>query len=146
MPNRSMNALLNVELALAAATVTSGVDGGIIDTQGYDSVMFAVTVTDLESGESVTLNLEDGEDSGLSDESQVSPEFVVVSGSNNESDGTGTLSLSFADGDRDGTFLISYVGPKRYVRLGDVTASGGDGAVISAVAIKGYPAHLPSGA
>lgn len=107
----------------------------IIDTQGYDSLTFVIATGSLaDSDVTFAVLVEDGDNSGLSDNDDVSDDYLVGT----ESD------AGFQFDDDDETRKIGYVGTKRYVRL-TITPSGNtSAALLSAVAVLGHPSRVPT--
>ncbi len=111
--------------AISADTTTNGV---IIDTAGFESILFVIQSGTLADGTYTPL-IQEGDDSGLSDAASVS-----------DADLTNTeASVAFAATDDNTSKSIAYVGDKRYVRLNIVSASTSSGGTLSAVAVKGNP-------
>ena len=117
---------IDERVALNIQTITTNVDGEIIDTAGYESIEFLVSTGTWTAG-TITPKLQDGDDSGLSDAADVASDFVVGS--------------YVALGAANGVTRVGYVGKKRYVRLSAVSASanlqGG------AIAVLGSPHSAP---
>ena len=111
--------------AISSDTTTNGV---IIDTAGYESILFVIQSGTITDGTYTSL-IQEGDDSGLSDAASVA-----------DADLTNTeASIAFAATDDNTSKSIAYVGDKRYVRLNIVSASTSSGGTLSAVAIKGDP-------
>ena len=111
--------------AISSDTTTNGV---IIDTAGYESILFVIQSGTLADGTYTPL-IQEGNDSGLSDAASVA-----------EGDLTNTeASVAFAATDDNAVKSIAYVGDKRYVRLNIVSASTSSGGTLGAVAVKGNP-------
>lgn len=115
--------------AIDPAVYTATKVGDIIDTQGYESLLFSIQSGVLTTG-TWTPKIEDGDDSALSDAADVDSDFLI-----------GTIAAATFAATDDGTIKkIGYVGKKRYVRLTLTGASTPDG-LIGAQAILGYPLH-----
>ena len=111
--------------AISSDTTTNGV---ILDTAGYESILFVIQSGTLADGTYTPL-IQEGDDSGLSDAASVA-----------DADLTNTeASVAFAATDDNAVKSIAYVGDKRYVRLNIVSASTSSGGTLSAVAVKGNP-------
>ena len=111
--------------AISSDTTTNGV---ILDTTGYESILFVIQSGTLADGTYTPL-IQEGDDSGLSDAASVA-----------DADLTNTeASVAFAATDDNAVKSIAYVGDKRYVRLNIVSASTSSGGTLSAVAVKGNP-------
>ena len=111
--------------AISSDTTTNGV---IIDTAGYESILFVIQSGTITDGTYTPL-IQEGDDSGLSDAASV----VDADLTNTEA------SVAFAATDDNAVKSIAYVGDKRYVRLNIVSASTSSGGTLSAVAVKGDP-------
>lgn len=121
---------------VAARTDNTAIVSSIIDRLGYDSVeLVLITGTNTDANATFTVLVEDGNNSGLSDNVAV-PDSELL--------GTEALaSYTFAD-DAE-TRKIGYVGNKRYVRL-TVTPAGNDAGniFIAGVAVLGHPNLSPT--
>lgn len=107
----------------------------IIDTKGFDSLTFLINTGSLADADATfAVLIEDGDDSGLSDNAAVADKFLL-----------GTEALAgFNYGDDNEVRKIGYIGPKRYVRM-TITPSGNSGnAFVSAVAVLGHPNLAPT--
>ena len=108
----------------------------IVDRLGYDALTFAiVTGTNTDVDATFAVLVEDGDNSGLSDNVAVADEHLV---------GTEALAgFTFADDVE--CRKIGYVGNKRYVRL-TITPTGNDSGniFVSAVAVLGRPHSMPT--
>lgn len=121
---------------IAARTDNTAIVSAIIDRLGYDSLtLVLVTGTNTDTNATFAVLVEDGDDSGLSDNGTVDDSELL---------GTEALAgFTFAD---DGECRkIGYIGHKRYVRL-TVTPSGNDSGNIflAGVAILGHPRVVPT--
>lgn len=137
MPNREIKNTINHINAfdIQAITTDTTTDGDIIDTQGFDSLLFAILAGTLTDG-TYTPFIEDGDDSGLSDAAAVSDTFLT----NTEAD------TAFAATDDNTSKTIGYVGGKRYVRLALVSASTSSGGTLGAIALLGNANVAKTGA
>lgn len=121
---------------VAARTDNTAIVSAIIDTLGYESCeLVLITGTNTDVNATFAVLVEDGDNSGLSDNVAV-PDAQLL--------GSEALAgFTFAD---DGeTRKIGYLGGKRYVRL-TLTPSGNDSGniFIAGVAILGHPRHAPT--
>ena len=120
----------------AARTDNTAIVSAIIDTLGYESVELAlVTGANTDTNATFAVLVEDGDNSGLSDNAAVADTFLLGTEA-----GAG---FTFAD---DGECRkIGYVGGKRYVRM-TVTPSGNDSGNIflAGVAVLGNPRSAPT--
>jgi hypothetical protein len=108
----------------------------IIDTRGYESCTFVLhNGTNTDANATFVVLVEDGDDSGLSDNVAVDDGYLV---------GTELLAgFTFAN---DNTCRkVGYVGTKRYVRV-TVTPTGNNSGdwFMSGIAILGHPAMFPT--
>ena len=102
----------------------------IIDTSGFDSLTFVMATGSIADADATfTVLIEDGDDSGLSDNAAVADADLV---------GTELLA-GFAFDDDDESRKIGYIGPKRYVRLTITPVANASAALVSAMAILGHP-------
>ena len=107
----------------------------IIDTQGYSSCAFAIiTGTLADADATFTILVEDGADSGLSDAAAVADTFLDPT--------EATASFTFADDSK--VRLISYKGPKRYVRLTCTPANNSGNAPLACLVALGRPHEAPT--
>ncbi|MBU1567712.1 MAG: hypothetical protein KJ630_19070 [Proteobacteria bacterium] len=106
----------------------------IIDCAGYDGMEFAISAGTLtDANATFTVLVHEDSDSALATASAVADAQLL---------GTEALaSFTFA-GDDDVT-KIGYIGNERYVRLTVTPAGNSASALISAVAIMGYPKLMP---
>tara|TARA_R110002020_G_scaffold154083_1_gene333597 strand:- start:174 stop:584 length:411 start_codon:yes stop_codon:yes gene_type:complete len=116
--------------AISTDTTTNG---NIIDTRGYESILFVMQSATLTDGTYTPL-IQEGDDSGLSDAAAVADADLT----DTEAD------QAFAATDDNATKKIAYVGSKRYVRLNIVSASTSSGGTLGAVAILGHPLAAPT--
>ena len=126
----------NINIAGIAATGvitvtdTTAIVSGIVDKQGYDSLTFAIaagTLADVDA--TFTVLVEDGDDSGLSDNAAVADAYLL---------GTEALA-SFTFAEDASAFKIGYVGSKRYVRCTVTPAANTGSAPIAIIGILGHP-------
>ena len=111
--------------AISSDTTTNGV---IIDTAGYESIMFVIVSGTITDGTYTPL-IQEGDDSGLSDAASVA-----------DADLTNTeASVAFTATDDNTVKSIAYVGSKRYVKFNIDSAGTSSGGTLSAVAVKGDP-------
>ena len=125
-------ALSPVATALADDTVQVS---EIIDMRGFKSMIFVIlTGTLADSNATFAVLIEDGDDSGLSDNTAVDDDQLL---------GTESL-IGFDFADDDDVRKIGYRGEKRYVRM-TITPSGNSGdAPLAAIAIMGDPDDRPT--
>lgn len=129
----------NVKLITALYPRTIATDtttaGAIIDTKGFNSVLFGVqTGTLANSDGDYTVLIEDGDDSGLSDAAAVADTYLL---------GTESGASFTADTDDAKLSKVGYIGNKRYVRLSIVSTNTTNGQVIGALCALGHPQDAP---
>ena len=108
----------------------------IIDTQGFYSAAFLIhTGTLTDANATFVVLIEDGDDSGLSDNAAVADIFLEPVES----------TVNFDFGDDLIVRKIAYTGPKRYLRC-TVTPSGNDAgaAPLSCMALLGHMQEQPN--
>jgi len=115
-------------VSIATDTTTAGL---IIDTLGYESIMFAMITGVLTDGDYLAV-LHDGDTSNLAD-------AAVVSGD----DLLGTLPNFDADTDDATVGRFGYRGKKRYVRVSVTSSSTSTGALVAVLATLGHPKTVP---
>ena len=121
--------------ANVTVTDTTAVVSGIVDTQGYNSHEFVIvtgTLADVDA--TFVVLVEDGDDSGLSDNAAVADGNLL---------GTEVLAaFTFA---ADGaTRKIGYKGTERYIRCTVTPAANTGSAPIAIVCIQGNPNNAPT--
>lgn len=115
-----------------AITDNTAAVSAIIDCQGYDMVTLAfVTGTDADADATFTVLLEEGDNSGLSDNAAVADADMVsmTAGSVPET----AAAFTFADDFE--TRAIGYLGSKRYIRLTITPAANTGNFFVAGVAI-----------
>lgn len=121
---------------IAARTDNTAIVSAIIDTAGYEGCeLILITGTNTDTNATFAVLVEDGDNSGLSDNAAVADAQLL-----------GTEALAgFTYADDVETRKIGYVGNKRYVRV-TVTPSGNDSGniFIAGVAVLGAARHRPS--
>jgi len=128
---------INPVRALSPASVADNTAqvSQIIDTQGFGSLTFLIASGSLADADATfTVLVEDGDDSGLSDNAAVADAQLL---------GTEALA-SFTFAEDDSTFKIGYLGSKRYVRLTITPAANAPAALLSAIALLGNPRVAPT--
>lgn len=126
---------LKVTKAVATGTVTASGTGITIDTQGFQSIMFAVlisAVTTADASNYITFGFAEGDASDNSDMTAVTDTDRILNSAviNNTNQDELTLKIGLS------------LGTKRYVRL-IWTETGTASADFSGIAILGHPAHAP---
>lgn len=117
---------------LVAITADGTVNGNIIDTLGFESIEFIGQSGTITDGDHV-LQLEDGDDSGLSDNADV-PSAQVL----------GEL-FAFASADDDVVLRTGCITKKRYIRASLVTTNETTGIdFFGIIAILSNPKTIPT--
>lgn len=121
---------------VAARTDNTAIVSAIIDTKGYESVeLVLITGTNTDTNATFAVLVEDGDNSGLSDNVAVADAQLL-----------GTEAVAgFTFSDDVECRKIGYVGNKRYVRV-TVTPSGNDSGniFIAGVAVLGNSRNAPT--
>jgi hypothetical protein len=138
MTTRDLHNCINVKRGLspvAAVTDNTAFVSEIVDTYGYESAEFIILTGSLADADATfTVLVEDGDDSGLSDNAAVADKFLL---------GTEALaSFTFAADNK--VFKIGYVGDKRYVRVTITPANNTGNAFIAGAWLLGHPRSLPT--
>lgn len=108
--------------------------GVITDTEGYNSLTYAIAMGSLADTDATFAILVEHSDVSDLTGSVVVPDDMLV----------GTEALAgFAFGDDDETRKIGYIGDKRYVRLTLTPTDNTGAAVVCVIAILGEGAHQP---
>ena len=123
------------QVALNFGTISSDTTtaGNIIDTQGFESVMFGIITGTVTDGD-YTILIQDGDESDLSDAAAVADASLL---------GTEAGASFTADTDDNKISKIGYIGKKRYVRMSIVSTNTSSGAVIGGYAMLGHPHFEP---
>ncbi len=121
-------------MAIKDQTTTLALDASvastdIVDTQGYMSLTYCLNVINTTS-----LAFEHGDDSGLSDATDVAADDIIVG------DGAGTVTGNDVAYTATGTANVGYVGKKRYVKV-TVTNAATDATIVT---ILGNPLKAPT--
>ena len=120
--------------ATGVITVTdnTAIVSGIVDKQGFDSLMFIIATGTLADADATfTVLVEDGDDSGLSDAAAVADAYLL---------GTEALA-SFTFAEDASALKIGYIGGKRYVRCTVTPAANTGSAPIAIVGLLGHPSR-----
>jgi len=119
---------------IQAITTDTTTAGDILDTQGYESVTFVFQAGTLTDGDYTPL-IREGDDSGLSDASEVSDLRLLPSGTGQEA--SAALSTS------NGVSKIGVTSNKRYIEASLVSANTSSGGTLGAIALLGHPNNAP---
>ena len=125
-----VRAISPVSVADNTAQVSS-----IIDRQGYESLTFLIALGSIADADATfAVTMDHGSASNLSDAATVPAAELL---------GTTTLAGFQFDDDNE-TRKIGYRGIKRYVRLTITPSANASAALISAIALLGHPAQVPT--
>ena len=120
----------------AAGTDNTAYVSQIVDTLGFNSCEFIIlTGANTDADATFTVLVEDGDNSGLSDNLPVADAVLL---------GT-EAQASFLFSDDNKVFKIGYVGYKRYVRVTITPANNGAGNIyLAGVWVLGHPTSAPT--
>ncbi|WP_193183258.1 hypothetical protein [Nisaea sediminum] len=108
------------------------VNGAIIDTAGFESLLFSIASGAVTDG-AFTPSMTEGDESDLSDGTAVAAGDML-----------GTVAgATFADTDDNAVKKVGYRGNKRYVRLTLTAAGVTNGGFFAATAHLGHPRNAP---
>ena len=123
-------------IAPQSSTTNAAIVSGIIDRQGFESVMFLLHYGALFAGSSFAVTLEHGNDPALADTS--APAATDLIGTLANAGGTQAGGLA------NSTRKIGYIGNKRYTRI-TITPSGNGATSFHGVSVvKGHPNIAPT--
>jgi hypothetical protein len=134
---RDMMNNIDVKRALSPVSVSDNTAqvSQIIDTRGYDSLTFVIATGSLADADvTFTVLVEHDDAAGFGTAVAVPDDDLV---------GTEALAGFQFDDDNE-CRKIGYRGAKRYVRMTITPANNASAALLSAVAILGYPANAPT--
>jgi len=116
----------------------------IVDRQGYESMLWLLVNGALtDAGVIVSVKVEDGDDSGLSDAAAVAAAELQLD-SRMDATPEATYQAAYDQTDDNKTFRIGYLGAKRYVRLTISPVGNAAGDIPLAVTVvMGNPAVAP---
>lgn len=131
----------NIDLKRGISPAAAGTDNTpyvsqIFDSQGFESVTFAILIgANTDTNATFTVLFEDGDDASLNDNAAVADADLI-----------GTEALAgFTVADDNEVRKIGYKGSKRYQRV-TITPAGNDSGniYIAGVWIGGHPRHAPT--
>ncbi len=119
----------------AAVTDNTVLTSAIIDTSGYESLVFLIALGALAAGAATfAVSMDHGDDAALADAAAVAATNI-----------TGTLALAGFDQAADNKARkVGYTGSKRYVRLKITPAGNNAAAFISAIALLSDGRFIPT--
>jgi hypothetical protein len=128
---------IHVKRVLSPVSVsdTTAQVGQIIDVKGYDSVTYVIATGSIADADATfTVLLEESDASDMTGASAVA-----------DADLLGTEDLAgFQFDDDNECRKLGYVGDKRYTRLTVTPVANASAALLSAVAVLGHPASVPT--
>lgn len=134
---RDLHNNIDVKRAISPVSVadTTAQVSEIIDRDGFESLEFVIAIGSVADADATfTVLVEDGDQSDLSDNAAVADANLL-----------GTEALAgFQFDDDNACRKIGYVGNKRYVRLTITPVANASAALLSAVAVLGHPASVPT--
>lgn len=140
MRDLTNNILVKRAISPVVVSDTTAAVSQIIDTRGFDSLTFIIATGTLADADATfAVLVEDGNDSGLSDNAAVADAELI-----SQTSGTAPeTAAAFTFADDDEVRKIGYIGAKRYVRLTITPAANSGSAPIAAVAVLGHAAISP---
>lgn len=135
MSSRDLYNNMKALLAISPQEIGSNgaVNGAIIDTAGFESLLFSIAAGTLTDG-AYTPSMTEGDESDLSDGTTVAAGDML---------GTVAGATFAAADDDDVVKKVGYRGNKQYVRLTLTAASVTNGGFFSATAHLGHPRNAP---
>jgi len=131
--------------ALDAVVLSATTNGLVIDTQGYESLVFTINVGDFvtfDGTNKLTFTVQEGDQSNLSDAAEIAAGAYLDA--RNEAGAAWDKILDGATDDEQAYMIGVEVRTKRYLRI--VVTEGGIVSVpISATAVLGHARHQPAG-
>lgn len=129
------NSIFSPSAAVVTVSDTTAVVSAVVDSQGFNSVEYLIgagTLADVDA--TFTVLLEEGNDSGLSDNSAVADSDML---------GTETLA-AFTFAADQGARRVGYKGNKRYTRLTVTPAANTGSSPIAIIPLLGNPNLAPT--
>lgn len=134
---------VKVVQALANQQYSATTNGDIIDSKGYESLTFIISVGNnfaFDGSNYLTFTVQEGDDSGLSDAAGIASGNYLAPQKN----GATWDRVLDATADGDAAFLIGVtLSAKRYYRLVMTETGTVTSAEVGAVAELGHPRHAP---
>jgi len=123
-------------LNIQTISTNTTTNGNIIDTRGFDSILFAFQTGTVTDGDYLPLIQED-DDAAMGSASAVADGDLRFINSSGAMVATGQEAAAgfTADTDDNKVSKIAYVGTKRYVRFNIVSTNASSGAVLGALAV-----------
>jgi hypothetical protein len=134
---RDLHNNIDVKRAISPVSVsdTTAQVSQIIDRAGYESLEFVIAIGSVADADATfTVLVEDGDASDLTGAAAVADAYLL---------GTEALAGFQYDDDNE-VRKIGYIGNKRYVRLTITPVGNASAALLSAVAVLGHPASVPT--
>ncbi len=145
---QDMHSIIEVDVALAAVSVTGDLNGADVDRRGFESCEFIANIG-IESGtldatNFYELEIEEADDNG----SDAAGSYTDVAAADILDDiagtNTGTFALLNAAGEAPSIHRCAYIGQKRWVRIVINETLSAATIPMSAVAVKGHPRTAPT--
>lgn len=128
----------------AAVTDNTAFVSQIVDTAGFGSCEFVGIVGSIADADvTFTVLVEDGDDSGLSDNAAVADVHLLGTEAGTVTSGAAVSGAAVGFADDNKTFKIGYVGPKRYVRVTITPANNSGNIFLAGMWIQGHPRKSP---
>ena len=128
---------INIKRCISPVSVADNTAqvGQIIDRQGFESLTYVIATGSIADADATfAVLLEEGDAANLSDATAVADADLI---------GTEALAGFQFDDDNE-TRKLGYVGNKRYTRLTITPSANASAALLSAVAVLGYPHSVPT--
>ncbi len=136
---------IKVTSALDAVSLTATTNGIVIDTQGYESLAFAISVgifATFDGTNNLAIKVQEGDQANLSDAADIASGDYLDA--RTQAGAAWDRLLNSAAEDAEAYVIGVALGTKRYRRL-VFTEAGIVTVPISAVAVLGHPRHAPAG-
>lgn len=129
--HQDLHSNIKVENVIPPEALTANTNSAVIDTAGFESLEYIIHVGAAMAGGGFTVTLAQGEESDLSDATDVPAEETL-----------GDLPV-IETGDTDKVFRVGVVGKKRYQAVSLIETGAITGGVVGVTAVLGHPRHAP---
>ena len=141
MASKDLLSGLDHREVISPAAITATAAGAIIDTQGFESIVFLVDVgviTAADADDLMTFTVAESDDSGMSGGANITGDDITF--------GDSWDGLLNATGEGSETYVIGVLSALRYLQLTatETTTSGGFNGIFGVVAILGHPLSAPA--
>lgn len=124
----------------AATTDNTAFVSQIIDTDGFNSCEFVGILGSVADADvTFVVLVEDGNDSGLSDNAAVADQYLLGTEAGTVTAGSALSGAAPGFADDNKTFKIGYKGPKRYVRVTITPAANTGNIFLAGIWLLGHP-------